>query len=192
MNDRRKARDAELIDSLEAVEQTIFSGRVFRVTRADRDPLRASSPGGRWDDGTFDVLNTSRDTDGALAEMYFHLMRGQPVFPSQIQFVLSEIQVELRRTIALRSTDELVRLGVAPKLFGRAQYSLRQSEYGRTQEIAEVAHFLGADGLIVPNARRNCENLVVFVDRVTPDAFSLISQPKPIDASTWKRFAASL
>jgi hypothetical protein len=39
-----------------------------------------------------------------------------------------------------------------------------------TQDIAEVAHFLDYDGLIVPSARFDCLNVVAFCDRLPPDA----------------------
>ena len=72
-------RDNALIDALEAIEPVVFSGTVWRLVRDGRNPLQCSASGGRWDDGSFDVLYTSMSRDGSLAEMRFHLMRGQPV-----------------------------------------------------------------------------------------------------------------
>lgn len=92
MAERRKARDNKLLDALETSPPIEFEDRVWRVVRGDRDPLRGSSPGGRWDDGTFDVLYTSTEADGALAEMHFHIMRGQPIFPSEMEFLLYELK----------------------------------------------------------------------------------------------------
>ena len=86
MIQRRRVRDNTLIDAIEASRADEFEGLVWRVVREDRDPTRGSSPGGRWDDGTFDVLYTSLESNGALAELYFHILRGQPVFPSKMVF----------------------------------------------------------------------------------------------------------
>ncbi len=184
MIQRRRARDNVLIDALEAAPATEFDGDVWRVVRRDRDPLRGSSPGGRWDDGTFDVLYASAEADGALAEMHFHLMRGQPIFPSEMAFRLYEIHVVLRR--ALRLAD-MAALGVETARYGSLKYAQKQEEYPRLQEIGEVAHFLDFDGLIVPSARWKCHNVVLFTDRVPPEALSVAGDHGPVDWNAWER-----
>ena len=37
--------------------------------------------------------------------------------------------------------------------------------YHRTQEIGAAVAFLGCDGLMVPSARWDCENLVLFIGK---------------------------
>ena len=184
---RRGVRDNTLLDAIEASTATKFEGSVWRVVRGDRDPLRSSSPGGRWDDGTFDVLYTSLEADGALAEMYFHIMRGQPIFPSQMVFRLHELHVELYRVLELAETTALSALGVDVGRYGSLQYARKQKEYPRLQDIGEAAHFLDFDGLIAPSARWNCQNLVVFTDRVAPDALSIAHEHGPVDWDDWRR-----
>src|SRR5687767_14502597 len=95
----RSVRDRRLIDALDALPRTRFEGTVWRVAREGRDPLQCSASGGRWDDGSFDVLYTSLERDGAIAEMYFHLMRGQPVFPSKSRYALFELEVTLSEVL---------------------------------------------------------------------------------------------
>jgi RES domain len=73
---QRPLRDSQLIDPLEAHAAQPFHDTIWRVVRDGHEPTLCSASGGRWDDGTFDVLYTSRDPDGAIAEMYFHLKRG--------------------------------------------------------------------------------------------------------------------
>lgn len=192
MIERRKVRDSALIDALENAAKIEFVGRVYRVTRGGRDPLRPSASGGRWDDGSFEVLYTSREADGAIAEVYFHLMRGEPVFPSKIEFFLTEINVELRYAFKLADFTQLAALGVDIENYGSMSHVRRHVEYTRTQEIAEIAHFLGADGIIVPNARLEGENLVLFTGHMPPDALSIISKPTPIDSATWRRIAQKI
>ena len=116
---------------------------------------------GRWSPGHFDVLYTSLEPDGARAEIYFHLSR-QPVFPSGLRYWLYELKVRTRETLRLANMDALLRLGVE-----EARY--RENLYDRTQAISDAAQFMGFDGLIVPNARWNCLNLVLFVDAVNLD-----------------------
>lgn len=184
---RRKARDAELIDALEELPKEKFDGPVWRVVRAGRDPVSGSSPGGRWDDGSFDVLYTSAEATGALAETYFHLTRGQPVFPSVMEFRLFELRVALDRALRLADMAALESLGVGAAEYGTLDYARRQEEYRRTQEISEVAHFLNFDGLIVPSAQWACANVVLFTDRVPPDALRLAGEPETVDWAAWER-----
>ena len=61
-----------LLDAMQALEPVEFEGPVWRIVRQGRDPLLASRSGGRWDDGTFDVLYTSESREGAIAEARFY------------------------------------------------------------------------------------------------------------------------
>jgi RES domain-containing protein len=158
----RKARDSRLLDAVEILPTETYSGAAWRIVREGRDPVQCTAVGGRWDDRTFDVLYTSLHPDGARAEMYFHLSQGQPVMPSRAIYRLHELRIDLTDCIRIRSLDELAALGLKIATYGRLSYSDREQEYPRTQEIAEAAHFHGRKGLIVPSARSDHFNLVVF------------------------------
>ena len=55
---------------------------VWRVARRGRDPLRGAIANGRWSAiGEFEVLYTSLEADGALAEVG-HRLSLEPVWPS--------------------------------------------------------------------------------------------------------------
>jgi RES domain-containing protein len=178
-----RIRDNSLLDALEKLAPVRFSGKVWRVVRLGRDALTASSAGGRWDDGTFDVLYTSQLADGVIAEMLFHLSRGQPVFPSRVRYGLHELQASLERARHLVDVAAIARLGVDTTHYGQLSYADRQQEYPRTQEVAEAAHFIGYDGLIVPNARWACSNVVLF--RTTPDAIDVVRDHGLVDWGAW-------
>jgi RES domain-containing protein len=180
-------RDSRLIDSLEVLPHAPFKGTVWRVVREGRDPCQCSASGGRWDDGSFDVLYTALDRDGAIAEMYFHLLRGQPVFPSKVRYSLHELKVELSETLHLATLPDLAALGLDTSRYGQLSYAGRNQEYPRTQEIAEVAHFLDCDGLLVPSARWVCSNLVIFCDRLGPAAIEAIKDHGLIDWARWQK-----
>lgn len=162
----RARRDNKLIDALEAIAPTRFGDAVWRLVRDGRDPLQCSASGGRWDDGSFDVLYTSMARSGALEEMRFHLMRGQPVMPSKVKYRMFEIDLKLDRALKFLDLAALAAVGLRTETFGRLSYAQKNDEYPRTQEIAEVAHFLDFDGLIVPSARSDARNVVVFCDKV--------------------------
>lgn len=184
-----KRRDNRLIDAIEAIPPTPFSGTVWRVVREGREPLDCSRSGGRWDDGTFDVLYTSLAREGALAEMYFHLKRGQPIFPSRVRYELHEVSLSMGAALKLLNLDDLARLGVAKETYGRLSYQEKGAEYPRTQDIAEVAHFLEFDGLLVPSARWNCLKAIVFCERCPPDQREVVGSHGLIDWSAWEKAA---
>lgn len=151
-----------LLDAMQALEPVEFDGPVWRIVRQGRDPLLASRCGGRWDDGTFDVLYTSESREGAIAEAHFYLMKGQPVAPSKVVYELYELNLNLEKSLRLIDLGALQALGVNTHHYGKAHYEQRKAEYPRTQEVGEAAHFLGFDGLQVPNARHECLNIVLF------------------------------
>ena len=177
MSDSRRSRDLALLDALDALERIAFDGIVWRVVREGRDPLLGQATAGRWDPGHFDVLYTSLERNGAIAEMYFQLSR-QPVFPSKIRFTLNEIAVTTKNTLKFADLRGLEPLGV-----DRDAYS--SLNYERTQLIGDAAKFLGFDGIIAPSARWPCLNLVVFTDEIPPEAIEL-GNTSIIDWRAWR------
>lgn len=177
MTGDRKARDPDLLELIDGFERTAFAGQAWRVVRETRDPLQASPVGARWDPGTFDVLYTSLDRDGALEEMYFHLSR-QPVFPS-IPFKLHRLRVQATKILHLPEMNLLGHLGVEASRF-------TEMDYRRTQAIGDAAYFLGFDGLIVPSARSRFLNLVLFDARIDA-ADAEVEQSEPIDWKAWRQ-----
>lgn len=173
----RKARDIDLLDALDAQTGIAFEGEVWRITRQGRYVLEGASASGRWDPGHFDVLYTSLARDGALAEVYFHLSR-QPVFPSKLVSILHRIRVSTRRTLKLADMAALSALGILPERYA-------DLDYGRSQEIADAAFFLGFDGLLTPSARAPCQNLILFLDRLDPGDLE-VQAAEPVDWGQWR------
>jgi hypothetical protein len=183
----RRIRDNALIDALESAPFINFEGTVWRAVREGRDVLLGSNYGGRWDDGTFDVLYTSKMADGAIAEMYFHLSRGQPVLPSKVAYHLYELSVKIQQALELLDLDALAKLGVDTARYGALSYLERLQEYPRPQEIAETAHFVGFNGLIAPNARFACSNVILFCDRVSPEDAEVVRDHGAIHWDDWRK-----
>lgn len=160
---RPRPRDRALLDALESVGVSPFTGLVWRSVREGRDPLTCGRPGGRWDDGTFDVLYTSESRRGAIAERRFHLLQGQPIPPSRVRYELFELRVSLAAVFHFPDVDAFARVGMPLPRYGELSYVDREREYPQSQDIGEACAFLGADGLRVPSARDTSEsNLVVF------------------------------
>src|SRR5438067_7984341 len=94
-----RIHDRVILDALEALDPEPFRGTVWRVTRKDREPLRGAAAHGRWSaSGEFEVLYTSLESDGALAEIGYRLSL-QPVWPSLIEHEIHQIAVEAERVL---------------------------------------------------------------------------------------------
>jgi RES domain-containing protein len=158
----------------------VFAGDVWRVLREGRDPIRGGPSNSRWCDGGFDVLYTSFERDGAVAEVHAFLSE-QPVFPSKLRFHAHRLRITAGKTLTLADLPALAALGVDV-----AAYASR--DYRRTQAIADAACFLEFDGLIAPSARWACRNAMLFTQRLAEDAIAVMqSEPAPIDFNAWRR-----
>lgn len=173
-----RVHDRALLDALEDLDSAAFSGAVWRVARKGRDPVRGSAAGGRWSPtGDFEVLYTSLEREGALAEIGFRLSL-EPVWPSRMEHEIHRVEAELDRALRLADVAELASLGVDVARFA-------SFDYASTQAVAAAAHFLEFDGLLVPSARHSSHNLVVFMDR--PGAGQLtVTASDEVDWTSWR------
>ncbi len=166
--------DPELLAFLDALEGQPFSGDVWRVTWATRNPLTVSSGGGRWSpEGRFDVMYTSLQQDGALAEAYHHLSRA-PVMSSS-HMLLNRISVSLDYVLKL-DADRLMALGMQDPRASRPRDN-------PGPQIGEATFMLDYQGLIVPSARWDCYNLMVFLDQRSFDMDKHLSFNKATDVN---------
>lgn len=145
--------DRELLDRLADLPTVSFGGEVFRATRLTLKPLASSASGGRWGpQGGPNVLYTSLQREGALAEIAFHWSQQTPR-PSR-PAVVHTLRVKSPATLRLLRTD-ISALGVNEADYERVNLK-------RTQEIGAAVEFLGFDGIIAPCARWACDNLILF------------------------------
>jgi hypothetical protein len=125
-----------------------------------------------------ETLYTSCEERGSVAEIYA-LLSLQPVFPSKVEWSTYEVRAELENVATLPTLRELAELGVDIDRY-------RSREYGRTEEIADAALFLGFSGLVVRSARWECSNLVVFTEKVEPGQLTLVGSPNRVDWDEWR------
>jgi RES domain-containing protein len=154
-----RVHDRATLDALEGLESESVEKTVWRVVRKGRDPLRGAVANGRWNAiGEFEVLYTSLESEGALAEVGYRLSL-EPVWPSRIEHEIHTLNVKVDRALRFENLQQLEKLGADSARFTSFEYSV-------TQAIAAAAHFLEFDALIVPSARFTAPNLVVFLDRI--------------------------
>lgn len=151
----------EILDRLTSLPRQEFAAGVFRATRQSLDPLAPSTRGGRWaPPNEFPVLYTSLSREGALAELVFHWSQLSPL-PTK-PAALHRIRLTARKVVRL-DRAQLSALGVESNPYAAIRYE-------RTQRIGAAAWFLECDALIVPSARWDSENLILFTGRHSPDS----------------------
>lgn len=171
--------DPELTEKLSQFGAVEFSDKVFRATpKSIIDPLAPSRNGGRWmPREVCPVLYTSCEREGALAEISFHFAQHKPL-PSK-PICLHRIDVATQKTLHLIVVD-LEQLGVKMSNYNAVNYRC-------TQQIGSAVQFLGCDGLIVPSARWDCENLVIFSDNHPLENDLKLVDSEEIDWKSWAR-----
>ena len=173
-------RDLALLDIIENFQREAYRADVWRICRDGRDPTQGAPSLSRWCNGQFDVLYTSFERDGALAESN-GLLTLQPVFPSKIVSRAHRLAISVTRSLRLADLATLARLGVDTAHYG-------ERDYRKTQAIADAAWFLDFDGIVAPSARWSCLNAMLFTERVTEKA-SIIekTEPEPINWAAWQQ-----
>ena len=159
-----RAHDPELLDRLASIGQRSFMGEVWRATRLNQDPTAFSYNGGRWAPPSsyqsVPVLYTSLVREGAVAEMTSWLDR---LVPRPTKPILVHRMKVIAQTIVALDHKALASLGIATETYGSRSYvAMGEAPPSRSQEIGAALSFLEIDGLIVPSARHNCENLILF------------------------------
>lgn len=152
-------RDPSLLERLEDYVPRPYNGTIHRVVWVNRSPVQGSNgKRGRWSspEGQFETLNTSLEPEGASAEFVAFLSLFEQ-WPDR-NALNCELGVKLKKVVEL-SVEDLENLGVS-------QTDYQGRDYSRTQEIADALNYLGCDGLIVPSARYDCKNLIIFTQNL--------------------------
>ena len=174
--------DPILVERLSAFPTENFDGEVFRATRANLDPLAPSTSGGRWAPvgdvkNQIPVLYTSLENDGALAEISYHWSRLIP--PPSKPAIIHRLRVNTDRTL------RLVRADLEQLESEATAYS--GNDYRSSREIGAAVAFLGCDGLIVPCARWDCDNLVIFMENHDLSNHLSVIASEEVDWKAWAR-----
>jgi hypothetical protein len=177
-----RVHDRDILDTLESIGVQPFHGEAWRVARSGRDPTKGSTANGRWSpSGDFEVLYTSLERDGAIAEIG-HRLSLEPVWPSKIAHQLHRLVIKAERVAQLRDLETLQRLNVNASRY-------QSYDYTATQAIAAAAQFLGHDALLVPNARHPGVNLVVLLENLDPGPAIEVVCSEAVDWRAWRRKA---
>lgn len=158
----------EVLDRLQAVEPQTWDGTAFRHMWADYPPDRENTRGARWNPRDVPAIYVSLDRDGALAEAE-HQIAMQPVRP-RARRTIYQLCVTLAALLDLTDARVLEDLGIGHD-------ELTAFDMLVCQQVGGAASWLEADGILVPSARAEANNLVIFTNNVRSDAmFEVIGQ----------------
>lgn len=127
----------------------------------DYDPLTENSRGARWNPPEVPAVYASLKRDTALAEAEYQISQ-QPVRP-RIKRTLYSIHVSLASVLDLVTP-------VAMEVLRVPGENIASKDFAFCQPIGGAVEWLGHDGLLVPSARAEGINLVIYPNRFGKDS----------------------
>lgn len=149
-----------LIQALSQIRPKPWTGLVFRHMFADFPPERENRSGARWNPPETPAIYTSLGREVALAEAEYYI-KIQPLRPSA-QRRLYTVSVRLSSVLDFSEWELLRKFGVEKDSFAPADYT-------SCQKVGGAVEWLGHDGLLIPSARADGTNLVIFPNQRKPD-----------------------
>lgn len=154
--------EQEVLDALEKLNQEAWEGEVWRFVARGRNPLLANRTGARWSPPGTAALYTSLERGTVLAELD-HLRNLQTPPVRRSAFRLYRVRVQVESILILTNQAVLGTLGLD-------EQQVASDDMNACQSVGGAAAWLGRDAILVPSARADGSNLVVFVDNQQPDA----------------------
>lgn len=173
--------DERLLDAVNAIGSTSWSGRSFRYTTARRDPLSGEGArlhGGRWNPpDLFPVIYLGVPVDVCMRELAKAAEDNHLDVATQLQvpYKLHTIRVEEIPVLDLRSDENRAALGLdRDDLVG---------PWETCQPVGHAAWFLEFAGVLAPSATAaNGLTLALFEHRASPDRLHVeASDPLTMD-----------
>jgi len=143
----------DLLDAIERAPVRRLETVVWRHTFGSNPPEQANTGGARWNPPGVDALYASLERRVAIAEGDYRLSL-EPLRPS-VRRSLHQVSLRLESVIDLSTPETLASVGLA-------EQDIADLPIGRSQEVGGAVEWLQHDGLLVPSARANGLNIVVF------------------------------
>lgn len=142
-----------LLDRLEQLGSDEWEGVVWRHMFGSYPPSRQNTGGARWNPRGVSAIYTSLNRDTALAEAAYRISL-EPFRP-KVKRTVYRINVRLHRVVDLTARGLLAEVGVT-------QEELAADLSPACQKVGGAVAWLGNDGLLVPSARAEGTNLVIY------------------------------
>jgi RES domain-containing protein len=148
----------DLLDFLESRANERWSGSVWREVLGDTDPLRPNQRGARWNPPGVESLYCSLLKTTARAEIDFLLA---------VQSVPVRTRRSIRLDVELTRVVDLVDLSPLAS-FGMDRTDLLGPTAPESRLLGHAVSWLGCAGLLVPSARHDGTNLVIYTNQMAP------------------------
>ncbi len=126
--------------------------------------------GGRYNEpGEFGALYLSRTKKGCVAEI-----TSRPAHPKK--YIIGKVKVTLGKVCDLTDPELRKKLKMSKK-------QLTAPTWTETQVLGRIIREVGYEGMIVPSAAGDFNNLVVFVDLLDSVSSIELKEVKPLDIS---------
>ena len=123
--------------------------------------------GGRYNPAeVFGALYLSESAEGCAAEI-----SRRPGAPDN--YLVGEIEVNLGKVCDLTDAGLLQAMGLT-------EDHLKADDWIETQVLGELVREAGFEGMIVPSAAGDFQNLVIFMDRLSPESSVQLGLVKPL------------
>ncbi|MGH7564742.1 MAG: RES domain-containing protein [Gemmatimonadota bacterium] len=155
--------DPDLLDLLESRQLHRWERTVWRQVFESTPPLRPNTLGARWSPPGVEALYCSLGRAAAEAELEY-LAGRQPV-PIRKRRTLYELDVRLSLVVDLQDLSALEPLG-----FKRSDL-LADDDHALSRHIGDAVFWLECGGLLVPSARIEATNLVIFINNQQRDDY---------------------
>jgi RES domain-containing protein len=152
---------AKLPERLKALPPGPWQGTTFRHMFGSYPPDRENTSGARWNPAGVAAIYASLTREGALAEAE-HQIAVQPIRP-RARRSLYELEVALSSVLDLTDRALLAELDVDEE-------GLRADDMLACREVGAAAASLNCEGILVPSARAEATNLVIFAANLGADA----------------------
>tara|TARA_R110002167_G_scaffold145863_1_gene337042 strand:+ start:396 stop:875 length:480 start_codon:yes stop_codon:yes gene_type:complete len=143
----------ELVEQLEMLGSSPLQTRVYRHMFGDYLPDRENITGSRWNPPNTRAIYCGMTRDACLAEAN-HYITVQPSRPNARR-MLYEIEINLSRVVTFPSWDLLRAFGADRSIFSGFDHAV-------TWEIGGAVAWLDNDALMIPSARCDNSNLVIY------------------------------
>lgn len=163
--------EPDLLDALEDSDIGSWQGTAWRQVFEATPPLRPNQRGGRWNPPDVEALYCALDPLTASAEIdYLVSLQSVPITRPR---VTHELAVGLERVADLAA-------GAALQATGLSISVIRANGVAECRQIGAACAWLGFEALLVPSARTEGTNLVLFVTNLGPDSVvEVVAQDPP-------------
>ena len=164
--------DLDLLKAVDGLPKTTWSGRLFRHTALEREPLSGAGSfvmGGRWNPPelvpTIYLADSEEVCRAEFRRMADRQARGVQSFLSRRLHEIYVIDLEL---VDLTSEASLQAAGLSLR-------DIADPDWEPCQAVGAAAHFLGLQALMAPSATGSGAVVAVFEPRIRRGQFVVVS-----------------